>query len=94
VFALRLIANFSCLRKTNSNKPKHSSIDANPKIKKLKEKQVTSSIIEPTILARLNSTTQTISDNKIKKKRLTGASKKLKKLNQKHIAVNNNQLNT
>jgi len=50
--------------------------------------------MDPTILARLNKVIQIISESRIKKKKLTGATKKLKKLSQKQKEVNNNQLNT
>lgn len=69
-------------------------MDAKPKTKKLIEKQPISSIIDPTILVKLNNVIQTTSDSKIKKKKFIGASKKLNKLVQKQIIVKNNQLNT
>ena len=66
----------------SNSKPKQSSIEANPSIKKFIEKHVISSIIEPIILVKQYKVTQISSDSSIKKNKLLGTIKKLKNNNQ------------
>lgn len=93
MFWLILIESFSCLITTNNNKPKHNSIEAKPKIKNVIEKEVTSSTIEPTILAITYKITQTNSETSIKEKKLLDVNKKTKKLTQKIAFIKTSQFN-
>jgi hypothetical protein len=76
------VENLNCFNTINNNKPKQSSIEAKPSIKKFIEKHVISSIIEPTMLVKQYRVTQINSDNMIKKNKLLCAIKKLKNNNQ------------
>jgi hypothetical protein len=82
VFCNKLVEKRNCFNTISNNKPKQSSIEANPSIKKFIEKHVISSMIEPTMLAKQYKVTQINSDNSIKKNKLLGAIRKLKNSNQ------------
>lgn len=70
-----------------------SSIDAKPKIKKVKPKQLISSIILPTIPDRQYNTIQTISDKIIKLKKLLFRTIKEVITSQKDKFAKDNQVN-
>lgn len=92
-FLFKLTDIFSLLKTISNNKPIDSSIDASPNIKKVKPKQLISSIVLPTIPAKKYKTIQTISDKTIKLKKLLFKIINDVITNQKDKLANDNQVN-
>lgn len=94
VFLSKLIEIFKRLNATKNNKPIESSMDASPSIRKVKPKQLISSITLPTIPDKQYNTIQIISDKTIKLKKLLFKTINEVKTNQNDKLQKDNQVNT